>query len=234
MQFRRLDENTVRCILSQEDMEERGLEFEDFFTDKDKTKNFLEDIVRQAQEEVGYEASSESVAMQVMPLPDNRLALTFSEKNDMSLKSMLGNIKSALEELKPDTLDDMIEDICRQEKEEKTEQKDKKKSAKKKNKKVFFRVYKFMDMEMAEQFSMTIPEDVSIKSQLYKNVEENVYYLTIEKGRLSMKDLEQYCACATEFSELVTKEQSYIQYCKELYKCIIKKGAIKVLRELAI
>ena len=73
-----------------------------------------------------------------MPLPDNRLALTFSEKNDMSLKSMLGNIKSALEELKPDTLDDMIEDICRQEKEEKTEQKDKKKSAKKKNKKVFF------------------------------------------------------------------------------------------------
>lgn len=95
MQFRRLDENTVRCILSQEDMEERGLEFEDFFTDKDKTKNFLEDIVRQAQEEVGYEASSESVAMQVMPLPDNRLALTFSEKNDMSLKSMLGNIKSA-------------------------------------------------------------------------------------------------------------------------------------------
>ena len=100
MQFRRLDENTVRCILSQEDMEARGLEFEDFFTDKDKTKNFLADIVRQAQEEVGYEASSESVAMQVMPLPDNRLALTFSEKNDMSLKSMLGNIKSALEELK--------------------------------------------------------------------------------------------------------------------------------------
>ena len=49
-----------------------------------------------------------------------------------------------------------------------------------------------------------------------------------------MKDLEQYCACATEFSELVTKEQSYIQYCKEHYKCIIKKGAIKVLRELAI
>ena len=82
--------------------------------------------------------------------------------------------------------------------------------------------------------NMTIPEDVSIKSQLYKNVEENVYYLTIEKGRLSMKDLEQYCACATEFSELVTKEQSYIQYCKEHYKCIIKKGAIKVLRELAI
>ena len=61
-----------------------------------------------------------------------------------------------------------------------------------------------------------------------------MYYLTIEKGRLSMKDLEQYCARATEFSELVTKEQSYIQYCKEHYKCIIKKGAIKVLRELAI
>ena len=77
MQFKRLDENTVRCILSEEDMEQRGLEFEDFFTNKDKTKSFLEDIVRQAQEEVGYEVASDSVAMQVMPLPDNRLALTF-------------------------------------------------------------------------------------------------------------------------------------------------------------
>lgn len=232
MQFKRLDENTVRCILSQEDMEQRGLEFEDFFTNKDKTKSFLEDIVRQAQEEVGYEVASDSVAMQVMPLPDNRLALTFSEKSDMSLKNMLGNIKSVLEELKEDTLDDVIENICQEENEKGA--KSKKKETKKKNKKTFFRVYKFKSLDMAEQFCLTVPNEVSIKSQLYKNVDENVYFLAVEKGRLAVKNLEKYCYRASEFSELVAKEEKYIQFCKEHYKCIIKKGAVKVLRELAL
>ena len=47
MQFKRINENTIRCILTEEDMLEEGLRIEDFFTNKDKTRGFLEHIVKQ-------------------------------------------------------------------------------------------------------------------------------------------------------------------------------------------
>ena len=33
MKFRKINDNTVNCILSEEDMEARGVTLEDFFTD---------------------------------------------------------------------------------------------------------------------------------------------------------------------------------------------------------
>lgn len=234
MEFQKLDDNTVRCILTQEDMEERGLHIEDFFTDKEKTRNFLEDIVRMAHEEIGYENTSETLAMQVMPLPKNGLSITFSDRNDVSLQSMIGHIRSALEEIKTDDMNAMLEELEGQvvPTEDKEVKKQKNKSDKRK-KKVFFRVYEFNNMSQVEGFCATIPEDLNIKSQLYKNEEEGKYYLVIEKGRISLKNLEKACIRALEFGTLVSTKETHLMYCREHYQCVIKKGAVKVLRKLS-
>ena len=47
MNFRRIDKNTVQCRMSEEEMEEYGFKIEDFFTDQDKTREFLEQLVEQ-------------------------------------------------------------------------------------------------------------------------------------------------------------------------------------------
>lgn len=231
MKFRKLDDNTVRCVLSQEDMEERGLKLEDFFTDKDKTRGFLEDIVRQAQEEVGYETSGDTLAMQVMPLPHNGLAITFSEHAEHSIKDMIGHIRSALEDVNSEELGNVITPLYE---EEKQPNKQKENSNEPKKKKKFFRVYRFGNMNTVEAFCKTIPKEFTVKSQLYKDEVEEQYYLTIEKGRLSIKNLEHICLRAPEFATLVSKQEGYTVYCKEHFHCLIKKGAVKVMRKLAM
>lgn len=233
MKFRKLDDNTVRCVLSKEDMEERGLKLEDFFTDKDKTRGFLEEIVRQAQEEVGYETSGDTLAMQVMPLPHNGLAITFSEHAEHSIKDMIGHIRSALEDVNSEELDNMITPLYEDEKQQ-VKKKEKSASNKPKKKKKFFRVYRFENMNLVEDFCKTIPKEFIVKSQLYKDETEQQYYLTIEKGRLSTKNLENICLRAPEFATLISNQEGYIVYCKEHFHCLIKKGAVKVMRKLAM
>ena len=238
MTFEKLDENTVRCILSEDDMIEHGLRVEDFFLNKDKARSFLEGVVKQAQDEVGYETTGDTLAMQVMPLPHNRLSITFSEKSDHALQSMLGHLRSAIDELAEEDVDVMMDQICQSaaETSEDIFKKEKKKKGEKKKskaKKTFFRVYCFDTFSNLEQFCGSVSKEFNVKSQLYKDAVDEKYYLAIEKGRLSQKNLEKICYCATEFATLVSKQQSYIEYCREQYTCMIKKGAVKVLGSLA-
>lgn len=238
MTFEKLDENTVRCILSEDDMIEHGLRVEDFFLNKDKARTFLEGVVKQAQDEVGYETTGDTLAMQVMPLPHNRLSITFSEKSEHALQSMLGHLRSAIDGLTEDDMDTVMNQMCEsveETSEEEFKKVKKKKGEKKKpkTKKTFFRVYCFDTFSSLEQFCGSVSAEYNVKSQLYKNVADEKYYLAIEKGRLSQKNLEKICYCATEFASLVSKQQSYIEYCKEHYICMIKKGAVKVLGNLA-
>lgn len=230
MKFRRIDDSTIRCILTEEDMVEHGLSLEDFFTDKDKTRGFLESIVKQAQEEVGYETSGDMLAMQVMPLPKNGLAITLSEQNEHSFQNMMGHIRSAIEELQEEGMSELLEGVAQEETEalpKKTEEKGKK------TKQKFVRVFEFATMQTLEQFCAVIPPELNVKSELYKDPDHDDYYLIIEKGRVSMQNLERVCCWAQEFSKLISDQQSCVEYCKEHYTCILKKGAVKVLRDIA-
>ena len=77
MKFQRIDEDTVCCLLTEEDIQEHGLETQDFLMDREKVHGFLETIVEQAKEEEGYESRSGMLAMQIAFLPDNGVAITF-------------------------------------------------------------------------------------------------------------------------------------------------------------
>lgn len=233
MTFQKLDDNTVRCILSEEDMNEHGLRIEDFFVNKDKARNFLEDVVKQAQDEVGYEATGDTLAMQVMPLPHNGLAITFSERSDQALQNMLGHLRSAIDGIMEEDVDAMMDQMCEHVAEAAQKELKKEKKKKKKAKKTFFRVYCFDSFSNVEQFCQSVSTELNVKSQLYKDDVNGKYYLTVEKGRLSAKNLEKICYGATEFATLVSKEEGYIEYCKEHYICMIKKGAVHVIGSLA-
>lgn len=233
MTFQKLDEHTVRCILSEEDMIEHGLRIEDFFTNKDKARSFLEDVVKQAHDEVGYETNGDTLAMQVMPLPKNGLAITFSERTEHALQSMLGHIRSAIEGIQNQEFDEMIEQAMNEENNSTCSNQTDKKS-KKKEKTTFFRVYQFDNLENVEQFCQAVPEAWNLKSQLFKDKKSGLFYLTIEKGRIAIKNLEKICILIDDFATLVSEQEAYLAYCKEHFKCIIKKGAVKVMRELSV
>ena len=80
MEFQRIDKNTIQCRMTEEEMNEYGFEIEDFFSpNQEKSREFLEQIVERAEEEIGYEIEGGLVSMQLMRMPDNSISFIFSD-----------------------------------------------------------------------------------------------------------------------------------------------------------
>ena len=54
MRIERIDDKTVKCYLSNEELAEYEITYKDFVTRSPKAKEMVEQIVAQAIEEVGY------------------------------------------------------------------------------------------------------------------------------------------------------------------------------------
>ena len=94
MRFKRVDKSTVRCIVSQDEIEERGLKIEDLIRNGDKAQEFLNEVVDMAEEEIGFKMTSGVQAVQAAFLPNHDIVFTFSD----NVKSM--GVDQAIDQLK--------------------------------------------------------------------------------------------------------------------------------------
>ena len=112
MDFQRIDKNTVQCRMTEEEMNEYGFEIEDFFTNQEKSRAFLEQIVERAEEEVGYEVESGMISMQLMRMPDNSLMITFSDRGEDGLQNMLHHIQNLAGLIDESSVDAIVNGLC--------------------------------------------------------------------------------------------------------------------------
>lgn len=97
MKIERIDERTVKCFLSNEELEEYDISYRDFILRSDKAREVVEDIIEQAEEEVGYQPPRFAFDLQIMMLPDQGMVLTFSDRgpeSDSPEKELADRLKS--------------------------------------------------------------------------------------------------------------------------------------------
>lgn len=92
------------------------------------------------------------------------------------------------------------------------------------------RMFVFASLHQVMQFTASIPNSVSVKSHLYK--ESNVYYLVMEKNRLSYKMFNKISAQAVEFGNLIAVSEERMQYLEEHGECLIADRAVSRLRKI--
>ena len=98
MKYKKINDATVQCIVSADDMSEYGLTLSDIFERNERGEEFLRDIIERAHEEVGYQINNGNIAMQITPLKDNGLVVTFTDEGPAAFKEMLQNLKEVLQE----------------------------------------------------------------------------------------------------------------------------------------
>ncbi|BBF41362.1 negative regulator of genetic competence MecA [Lachnospiraceae bacterium KM106-2] len=256
MEFKRIDNDTVRCIITEEDMQEYNVELEDFFKDKGKIQEFLHTIVEQAVDAVGFEPKDGMVSMQVMPMSQNRIAITFSENSVDDVGGILKQINGMVNEMdgmmkedteeeekpeglvgapEPESSKEEKEDKASEEKESEVAKKEKTKRVRKKDPlSIAKRIYRFPSLDNVEEFAKLVPEKWTVKSYLFKDVSADVYYLSMEKGRLSKLHYAYLCNCITEFGTYVDDNATRFAYMEEHYDCMVEKKALKVMRNMAL
>ena len=92
MEFKRINKDTVTCIITEDDMFEQGIKLEDLFEKKKEAMDFLHEVMKKAEEEVDYKPTGAFMPMQITVLPDHSISLTLSENASASFSEILKNL----------------------------------------------------------------------------------------------------------------------------------------------
>lgn len=218
MKYKKINDATVQCIISEEDMLEYGLTLSDIFERNEKGEGFLRDIIERACDEVGYTVSGDNIAMQIMPLKDKGLAVTFTNESPTGFRDILQHLKEVLQGVSAE-LSRQEEPGTHPSAEQPQEEFDENR-----------RMFVFATLHQTMQYTASIPAGISVKSHLYKDGES--YYLVIEKGRLSYKVFNKISAQAVEFGNLMAVSEQRMGYLVEHGECLISDRAVSRLRRI--
>lgn len=233
LKFRRIDEDTIRCIITTEEMESYGIELEDFFRDKEKVSHFLEELLKEASEEVGELSHHGMMSMQVMPLGKNELAITFSEKSiENGFSDMLDYIRETLRELGddlPKDLKDRISGVPAIAKgngkslEEEFEKKMKEVQPQEEPQTYDTVVFEFSTIDQLAKLGRIL-STFPLESMLYR--ERKLYYLILHPGQTEDKVFRTCCELASEYSEGMVANDMTQTFMEEHARCIIESDAL--------
>lgn len=219
MEYKKINDATVQCIVTAEDMLEYGLTLSDIFERNEKGEGFLRDIIERAHDEVGYTISGESIAMQITPLQDKGLAVTFTNESPMGFRDILQHLKEVLQGVSAE--------LSRQDEEERRVVGQKTPGEEYEDNR---RMFVFATLHQVMQYTASIPKNLSVKSHLYKA--DEAYYLVMEKNRLSYRMFNKISASAVEFGNLIAVSEERMLYLEEHGECLIADRAVSKLRKI--
>lgn len=238
MKFRRIDEDTVRCIVSKEDMQEYGIVLEDFFKNKGKVHDFLHEIVERAEQEIGYEPKEGLLSMQIIPISQNTISITFSEQGSDDYEDIMnafrnsvgdlidegGNFSQALDE----ESDEYIED---EETEEDIDFGDSVGSQIVGMDDSVTIMIAMRSLDKMAEFCRMLNIEKTVKSELYRLNSKGIYCLIIDKDRISSGVMKHILLLAVEYTSNITDEEKIISYVRDHGELIIEKSAYRILKK---
>ena len=241
MKIERVDESTIKCYISTEEMEEYQIEYTDFLSRTDKAQELMRRIINQAHEEVGYQPPKFAFEMQIMMVPDQGMVLTFTEKepvdfeNEAKLEAFLAGLRDFVNKLtaqkeklaKEVTAGGLLPGLPRNDK----RHSDGSKAPSDKIPEIKEAVFVFSSLSEVIDYVEILPEKIRITSSLYK-MNDN-YFLHITRGAASYERYSRACVQALEFADLYRADVGCDEILKEHGECLIAEKAIRKLRGYA-
>lgn len=233
MKIERVDDKTVKCFLSNEELEEYEIDYKDFVLRSDKAREVVKEIIEQAEEEVGYKPPQFAFDLQIMVLPEQGLLLTLSEKEPFEGKDG-GQIMEYIKQMK-DVLQAAKEKIDKsvQAQSNNTVQGTAVQSGGEASQAVQKRqpdeaVFVFDSIGSVMEYAMAMPKNLRVQSELYGM--GGAYYLYVKKGSASYERYSRACINALEFGSLYAADEGRLLLLKEHGECLIAERALKKLR----
>jgi adapter protein MecA 1/2 len=219
MRFKRISTDTVRCIVTKDELEENGLEMDDFLSNTGRTEDFLRKMITQAQEEVGFKVQGGPMTIQVAVLAENTLALTFSEKQSGNFLELLESLRAAMNNLS----NAVNEKVQEQAGNTPASEKD-----------TF--LLEFDDLDALSAFCAGLPENseegLAMDSELYRMEDEGTYCLILHRGLLDEKGVCRIMSASIEFMDELSVDETQVAYIREHGTCVLKNHAISQMQGL--
>ncbi len=232
MKFTRLNDNEIRCVLSEDELGDYGIDLDDIVTKNARTGKFFAEILSEAVRTLGIENVDviRMASAQITVLKDNTISIVFNKSRKKLSAEVRREILEMMEEQlrlggndSPEAmaeLDLLKETIDREEEEEKEASG---------VPIITSFIAKFDDLEDAVMYARSCRSAGRAESRLYVTEKRDAYYLLVIKGHLTEQTFRRICLIAMEFGELVRLDAAGKAYLEERYEKLIAEKAIEKL-----
>lgn len=245
MIIKRINDNTISCTITAEDLRANGFELDDFFDRKKEAVEFIRQTVAQIANSENFDLQGELTTMRVSVLPDHSLNLLITRETSSEgvarevrriARSIFDSVASKAaekaskkeadqeENSSENLMKSLLSDISEHSgKSADGEQQDKKSPAVADE--FMFSFFSVRDaMNCCRVFAGAGP----VESSLYYLREDDTYFLIIRRTQDTPEGFEKCVLSANEFGELVTSEKQYIAFVTEHGMCIAAEHAIEM------
>ncbi len=231
MKIERINDKTVKCYISNEELEGYNIDYKDFLTRSEKAKEMLHEIVLQAEAEVGFVPPQFAFDLQIMVVPEQGLVLTLSESELLEkpknwtptpeeITQLAAKMAQAAKQIQQRGALAGISPRA----EDASENRQKVEAEDKQQEKPQYSLFRFPSLHQIGEFAAALPERLRVISRVYKL--QGDYYLYLERGSASYPKYSKACVQALEFAELYSAEKQNVQFLEEQGECIIPEKAI--------
>ena len=96
MKFTRINENSIRCVITRQEMDAAGVKLDDLMDDRGKAEEFLRFILQEARTELNFHATGDSLNVQLSVMQDGDVSLMISDDTSAAIHAMIQQFKEKL------------------------------------------------------------------------------------------------------------------------------------------
>ena len=229
MKFEKMENGSLRCFLTQDDLEQNGIELDDFFANTPNAREFLEKLIRIAEDEVGYKATGNMMSIQAAIMSEDEIVLTFSESHVSSaeilehIRNMFG--ASAAREsvpVLPDVKDDILKEAGEQNKDHAAEG----------DREGYAYLLTFETFAGVRKFCRILPDSTAAKSRLYYLDQKKQYFIWADLNNSTRKYVYEFVTASMEYAKSIEKDSARSDFLEEHAQVIVKDRALETLARL--
>lgn len=218
MTIRRVNETTLNCIITQEDLAQNGIRIDDLFERKQSALEFIRDTIRQAARQENFDLHSENTSMRLAVLPDHSVSLTITEDRSKS-ESIRDAVAAAMRSIADNASDTPSESSGHEEvSDEPLRASDE-------------YLFRFSSMRDLIRCSHMISSRSPVRTDFYRD-EDETNYLIVGRSPLSGSDFEKIVLSCSEFGALLTDNAGAIAHFKEHAALVLERDAADSLSAL--
>jgi len=251
MKIEKVNDNQIRCTLTKEDLASRELKISELAYGTEKAKSLFRDMMQQANYEFGFEAEDIPLMIEAIPMNAECIVLIITKVEDPEeLDTRFSRFAPSLQDEEDSDISDeetMREDVldlfkrihaeehdtASSEKESEVTSFDKNEGpAVKETPKFLIRLFQFDSLHAVMQLAVRIGSLPNCSNTLYKNSQENKYYLLAVHSSESPENFNRLCNIASEYAMLKRVLPSTPAYLEEHYEILLANNALQVLSSI--
>ncbi len=243
MKIERINENQIRCTLTNFDLSVRNLTLPELAYGSEKARNLFREMIQRASNEVGFDAEDNPLMVEAIPLANDSIVLIITKVEDPEEldtrfskfspseedEDVWGNLANHFLEGAEGLLNFFGNNNAEI---EKTPQEVPAVPCDQPDPAQFVRTFQFDSLDTVCEAARDIDSSFTGPSVLYKNPANNSYYLVVKMGDSSETSFHKTLNALSEYGSRTRMDLSSEAYYAEHYEVIVKADALKVLSRL--